>query len=171
MFDIAQQCLKDSRLIIAPKKIQTSRPYHYLRYIVNRQHITPQLTQIRVDKLSTLNDFQKLLDNINWTRPSLKVQSFSRDQLFATPWTVAYKPPPSMGFSRQEYWSGLPFPSPRDLPDLGIKLESTAFHADTLPSEPPNTLKGDPDLNSPHSLSQDTHTHTHTHTQTLFNTK
>ena len=167
MFDIAQQYLKDSRLIIAPKKIQTSRPYNYLRSIVNRQHITPQLTQIHVDKLSTLNDFQKLLDNINWIRPSLKVQSFSCDRLFATPWTVAYKPPPSMGFSRQEYWSGLPFPSPGDLPDPGIKLESTAFHADALPSEPPNTLKGDPDLNSPCSLSQDTHTHTHT----LFNTK
>ena len=62
MFDIAQQYLKDSRLIIAPKKIQTSRPYNYLRSIVNRQHITPQLTQIHVNKLSTLSDFQKLLD-------------------------------------------------------------------------------------------------------------
>ena len=62
MLDIAQQYLKDSRLIIAPKKIQTSRPYNYLRSIVNRQHITPQLTQIHVNKLSTLSDFQKLLD-------------------------------------------------------------------------------------------------------------
>ena len=55
--------------------------------------------------------------------------------------------------------------------DLFKKIRDTkgTFHADTLPSEPPNTLKGDPDLNSPHSLSQDTHTHTHT--QTLFNTK
>ena len=70
MFDIAQQYLKDSRLIIAPKKIQTSRPYNYLRSIVNRQHITPHLTQIHVDKLSTLNDFQKLLGVINWSRPS-----------------------------------------------------------------------------------------------------
>ena len=56
MFDIAQQCLRASRLIIAPEKIQTSTPYHYLRFIVNRQHITPQLTQILVDKLSTLKD-------------------------------------------------------------------------------------------------------------------
>ena len=46
----------------------------------------------------------------------------SRVRLFATPWTVAHKAPPSMGFSRQEYWSGLPFPSPGDLPDLGIDL-------------------------------------------------
>ena len=66
-----------------------------------------------------------------------KVQSFSSDQLFATPWTVAYQPPPSMEFSRQEYWSGLPFPSPGDLPDPGIKLESPAFQADALTSEPP----------------------------------
>ena len=48
-------------------------------------------------------------------------RSLSRVQLFATPWTVAHQAPPSMGFSRQEYWNGLPFPSPGDLPDLGIK--------------------------------------------------
>ena len=52
MFDIAQQYLKDSGLIIAPEKIQTSTPYYYLRFVVNRQHITPQLTQICIDKLS-----------------------------------------------------------------------------------------------------------------------
>ena len=40
----------------------------------------------------------------------MKVKSLSRVRLFATPWTVAYQAPPSMGFSRQEYWSGLPFP-------------------------------------------------------------
>ena len=68
MFDIAQQFLKDSGLIIAPENIQTSTPYHYLGSVVNRQRITPQLTQIRTDKLSTLNDFQKLLGDINWIR-------------------------------------------------------------------------------------------------------
>ena len=51
----------------------------------------------------------------------VKVKSLSRVRLFATPWTVAYQAPPSMGFSRQEYWSGLPFPSPGDLPDLRIE--------------------------------------------------
>ena len=51
----------------------------------------------------------------------------SRVQLFVTPWTVAYQPPPSMGFSRQEYWSGLPFPSPGDLPDPGIEPGSPAL--------------------------------------------
>ena len=50
-----------------------------------------------------------------------KVKSPSRVWLFAAPWTVAYHDPPSMGFSRQEYWSGLPFPSPEDLPNPGVK--------------------------------------------------
>ena len=86
--------------IIAPEKIQTSTPYHYLGFIVNRQSITPQLTQICVDKLSTLNDFQKTLGDINWIRPSLGIANYQLTNLF-------------------------------------------------------NTLKGDPDLNSPCSLSQE----------------
>ena len=97
MFDITQACLKASRLIIAPEKIQTSTPHYYLRFVVSRQHITPQLTQIHVNKLSTSNDFKKLLGNINWT-------------LF------------------RHY-----------------KLSANLF----------STLKRDPDLNSPHSLSQE----------------
>ena len=51
----------------------------------------------------------------------------SRVRLFATPWTVAYQLPPSMGFSRQECWSGLPFPSPGDLSDPGIEPGSPAL--------------------------------------------
>ena len=57
-------------------------------------------------------------------------QSLSRVRLFATPWTVAYQAPPSMGFSRQECWSGLPFPSPGDLPDPGNEPGSPALRAD-----------------------------------------
>ena len=53
------------------------------------------------------------------------------------PWTVAHQAPLSMGFSRQEYWSGLPFLSPRDLPDPEIGPRSSALQADSLPSEPP----------------------------------
>jgi len=59
----------------------------------------------------------------------------TRVWLFATPWTVAYQAPPSMGFSRQEYWSGLPFPSPGYLPHPGIKPGSPALQADALTSE------------------------------------
>ena len=61
----------------------------------------------------------------------------SHVQLFVTPWAIACQVPLSTGFSRQEYRSGLPFPSPGDLPDSGIELTSPALQADSLPSEPP----------------------------------
>ena len=67
--------------------------------------------------------------------PSMKLLSCVR--LFATPWTAAHQAPPSVGFSRQEYWSGLPFLSPGDLPDPEIEPGSSALWADALPSEPP----------------------------------
>ena len=66
-----------------------------------------------------------------------KVKSLSRVRLFETPQTVACQAPPSMGFSRQEYWSVLPFPFPGDLPDPGIELGSPTLQADSLPTEPP----------------------------------
>ena len=62
----------------------------------------------------------------------VKVKSLSRVRLFVTPWTVAYQAPLSIRFSRQEYWSGLPFPSPGDLSDPGIEPRSPALEADTL---------------------------------------
>ena len=65
------------------------------------------------------------------------MKSLSRVQLFATPWIVANQAPLSMGFSREEYWSGLQFPSPGDLPDPGIKLVFPTLPADSLPSKPP----------------------------------
>ena len=67
----------------------------------------------------------------------VKVKSLSRVRLFATPWNVAPQALLSMGFSRQEYWSGVPFPSPGDLPDPGIEPRSPALEADALTSEPP----------------------------------
>ena len=60
----------------------------------------------------------------------LKVKSLSHVQLFVTPWTVASQAPQSMEFSRQEYWSGLPFPSPGDLPNPGIEPGSPTLQAD-----------------------------------------
>ena len=66
-----------------------------------------------------------------------EVKSLSCVRLFVTPWTVAYQTSPSMGFSRQEYQIGLPFPSPGDLPDPGIEPGSPALQADALPSDPP----------------------------------
>ena len=104
----------------------------------------------------------KLPDGVNWLRGKLclsksliqfsvdgwscvpswlfKVKSLSLVQLLATPWTVAYKAPLSMGLSKQEYWSGLPFPSPGDLPNPGIKPGSPALQTDALPSEPLHLL-------------------------------
>ena len=67
----------------------------------------------------------------------MSVKSLSRVRLFATPWTVAHQATLSMEFFRQEYWSGLPFPSLRDLPDPGIEPGSPTLWADALPSEPP----------------------------------
>ena len=75
---------------------------------------------------------------------SSEAKSLSHVRLFATPWTVAYQAPPSVGFFRQEYWSGLPFPSPGDLPNPGIEPRSPALQADALlyePSGKPRLLK------------------------------
>ena len=58
----------------------------------------------------------------------------------ATPWTMVCQDPLSMGFSRQEYWSGMPFPSPGDLPNAGIEPRSPALQADSLPAEPQGKL-------------------------------
>ena len=68
------------------------------------------------------------------------MKSLSRVRLFVTPWTVAYQALPSMGFSKQEYWSGLPFPSPGALPNPGtepVSLASPALQVDSLLSESP----------------------------------
>ena len=74
-------------------------------------------------------------------RTTLKVKSESEVAqsclILCNPWTVAHQAPPSMGFSRQEYWSGLPFPSPGDLPDPGIEPTSPTLQADALTSAPP----------------------------------
>ena len=72
---------------------------------------------------------------------SVVFSHFSLVQLLATPWTVAHQAPLPMGFSRQDYWSGLPFPSPGDLPDPGIKPKSPSLQADALTSEPPGKPK------------------------------
>ena len=65
----------------------------------------------------------------------------SRVRFFATPWTVAYQAPPSMEFSRQEYWSGLPFPSPGDLPDPGMKEMPKTKQNKTKKQKPPKPTK------------------------------
>ena len=87
---------------------------------------------------------QNLSRRRNWffrhLHHQVKVKWFSHVQLFVTSWTIACQAPTFMGFSRQEYWNGLPFPSPGDLPHPGIKPGSPALQADSLSSEPPGNL-------------------------------
>ena len=80
---------------------------------------------------------------------SALLQSFSHVQLFVTPWTVASWAPLSMEFSRQEYWSGLPFPSLRHLSNPGIKPRSPALQADSLPSEASGKSHNDKSYDKP----------------------
>ena len=82
--------------------------------------VLPKVSIVNVSTISTVNVIRKRT-NKN------KMKSLRRVQLFVTLWTVAYQAPPSMGFSRQEYWSGLPFPSPGDLPDSGTKPGSPSL--------------------------------------------
>ena len=77
------------------------------------------------------------LEKNSVTDCKVKVKLLSCVGLFATLWTVAHQTPLSIGFSRQEYWSGLPFPSPRNLSGPGIKPRSPTLQADALTSEPP----------------------------------
>ena len=84
---------------------------------------------MRVDMTARTSKVHKELE--------VKVKSLSPVRLFATPWTIVPQAPPSMEFFRQEYWSGLPFPPPGDLPDPGIEPGSPVLQADALSSEPP----------------------------------
>ena len=72
----------------------------------------------------------------------MKVKLFSRVRLLATSWTAAHQAPLSMGFSRQEYWSELPCPSPGDLPNPGIESGFPTLEADALTFEPPGKNEG-----------------------------
>ena len=78
--------------------------------------ITNSRSSLRLTFICPKSDFIRTCKTVK-----VKVKSLSRVQLFETPWTVAYQAPLSMGFSRKECWSGLPFPSPGDLPNPGIE--------------------------------------------------
>ena len=93
----------------------------------------------------------------------VKVKSLSRVRLFATPCTVAYQIPPSKGFSRQEYWSGVPFPPPGDLPHPGIEPRSPELHTDAWPSEPPGKPPGKLCQGQPQLISLSVHQRSHHH--------
>ena len=95
-----------------------------ITHLLHNLHFSP----VRIPCLSV---------RLNYDKVKMKMKSLSCVWLFATPKTVAYQAPPSVVFSRQEYWSGLPFTSPGDLPNPGIKPGSSALQTGALPSEPP----------------------------------
>ena len=81
---------------------------------------------------------------VSASKPLGMISYFCHVLFFAMLWTIAHQAPLSMGFSRQEYWGGLPIPSPGDLPDPGIEPGSPAFQEDSLPTE----LRGKPLINT-----------------------
>ena len=85
--------------------------------------------ETKEDSPDFLSEGNFLTRHMEWRKTKhkvkVKVKSLSHVQLFATPWTVAHQAPLSMGFSRQEYWSGLPFPPLGDLPDPGMQYLGT----------------------------------------------
>ena len=85
--------------------------------------------------------------DFDFTNITIKWKSLSHVRFFATPWTVAFQAPLSMEFSRPEYRSGYPFPSPGDLPYPGTEPRSPALQMNSLPSEPP----GKPSINHSHA--------------------
>ena len=85
------------------------------------------------DLFAVQRTLKSLLQHHSLKASILWCSAFFMVQLSATPWAIAFQAPPSMGFSRQEYWSGLPFPSPGDLPDPLIKPVSLALQEDSLP--------------------------------------
>ena len=115
---------------------------HTVMYMSQCSHSSPHLLLpcavfTRLFSLSLLLPENMFISTIFLDSAHVCVLShFKHVWLFATPWTIAPQAPLSMGFSRQGYWSGLPFPSPGDLPDPEVKLLSPALQADSLPTEP-----------------------------------
>ena len=104
--------------------------------MVSCQHPRFQAQEWHLHSCHTLLSSQ-LLPTAHLLQVHHPLRGPSRVRLFATPWTVALQAPLSMGFSRRKSWSGLPFPSPGDLPDPGIKLRSPTLLVDSVLSEPP----------------------------------
>ena len=94
-------------------------------------YVTPDLNN---EIILTNLLIKKLNNNLCSLVVKVKMKVLRHIRFFATPWIIACQAPPSVGFPRQEYWNGLPFPSPGDLPDPGIEPGSPALQADSLPS-------------------------------------
>ena len=131
------------RSIVRHKIVGARRVAWHIQFF-SLNHITDKKTKIRMLMIAPIYYYiqqvsiqEFILLSVQSSFWSVKRQSLSRVWLFATLWTVAGQVPLSMEFSRQEYWSRQPFPSPGDLPDSGIKMGSPSLKTDSLPSEPP----------------------------------
>ena len=116
---------------ICSKKLSCYDPHHFREEKTKFQWLST---------LPKVTPFGSLRHKFRFSRSRedlVKVKFLSCVWLFAAPWTIVYQACLSMGFSRQGYWSGLPFPSPGDLPNPGIEPRSPTLQADALPSEPP----------------------------------
>ena len=116
--------------------------YHHLYQQIPQIFTVHHLCRSQIQKVPELHSVSSSLqirfgnEGIKSIQATVVVQPLSRVQLFATPWTTVRQAPLFMGFFRQEYWSGLPFPPPGDLPDPGIQPQgstSPAWQADSLP--------------------------------------
>ena len=132
------------KLVYKPSEMLTDGATHYLILIKKEDIFTYSFIKrfykclLRIYYVASMVlEHREIQTIIGKERKVKKVKSLSRVRLFATPWTVAYQNSPSMGFSRQESWSGVPFPSPGNLPDPGIEPWSPPLLADALLSEPP----------------------------------
>ena len=92
-------------------------------------------------------------------------------RLFATPWTIAHQAPPSMGLSKQEYWSGLPFPSPEDLPDPGIEPLSPALAGRFFTTESSGKPQGLRGLKSDKEMAEQGYQHRETNPFKIYGVK
>ena len=116
--------------------LQNGRWYLQIMYLIRHAHPYIDVLQLNIKKTKQL----KIDEGLEWLYFFRKVwmcYSLSRVWLFVTPETVAHQTPLSMKFSRQEYWSRMPFPSPGHLPHPGIKPGSPTLEAGSLPTEPP----------------------------------
>ena len=118
------------------------RKSHFLGVVIERFSFVEVSEDLSIQDLSFIMSAHMSLHSIPWDLPSFSSVSACSvtwviSNSFVIPWTVAREAPLCMGFSRQEHWSGLPFPSPGDLPDLEIEPGSPALQANSLPTEPP----------------------------------
>ena len=138
--DIARWYWEKSDAILGLKKFTCQlkkQTHHWPRSIHSFIHRINRFTEHLLCALDTVLSCSHGAFSLVRGKKNRKAKSLSRVRLFVNPWTLACQAPPSMGFSRQEYWSGLAFPCPGDLLDPGIKPRSPTLQADSLPSEPP----------------------------------